>query len=382
MTSPVETPQSKGNSMANSSILRAESVGSLLRPSYLKEAQEQRQKGEISILELKRAEDRAVSEAIALQEEAGLDVINDGEMRRMTFFDQLGGALNGLAFKGSAKAVFHGGDDTEDLELDLPLVVAGKISRKRMITPEEFVYARGQTDKPLKVTLPSPLMLSAFWSPEHSPSAYDDPFDMFADGAQVIREEALELAALGCEYIQIDAPDLGQLADPDQQAFIESLGVSVKRIMSDGVDIVNSVADDIPGVTFGMHLCRGNFRSRWISSGGYEMISQHVFKRATNYDVFLLEYDDDRSGSFEPLRDLAQDKVAALGLISSKVDAVESADEIVARIDQASEFFPKEQMAVSTQCGFASIAVGNEVSEKNQKAKLKLVSEVAERVWG
>jgi 5-methyltetrahydropteroyltriglutamate--homocysteine methyltransferase len=160
-----------------------------------------------------------------------------------------------------------------------------------------------------------------------------------------------------------------------------SLGIAPKRVLSEGIEIINSVAD-APGVHFAMHLCRGNYQSRWISAGGYESISKALFERATNFDAFLLEYDDPRSGSFEALDDLPNDKLAVLGLVSSKKNELESIDELVARIEEAARHHPRESLAVSTQCGFASVAMGNEVSERTQEQKLRLVAQTAARVWG
>ena len=197
-----------------------------------------------------------------------------------------------------------------------------------------------------------------------------------------MREEAAELARLGCTYIQVDAPDLGTLVDPENRALRESMGMPTERTLSEGVDLINSVAD-VPGVTFGLHLCKGNYQGKWISSGGYEDLAESVFRRATNYDVFLLEYEDPRSGSFEPLAKMPDDKVVVLGLISSKQPELEPIDAVVKRIDEAARYVAKDQLAISTQCGFASVVIGaNPVDEQVQEAKLRLVAEVAEKVWG
>jgi 5-methyltetrahydropteroyltriglutamate--homocysteine methyltransferase len=195
-----------------------------------------------------------------------------------------------------------------------------------------------------------------------------------------MREEAEELARLGCRYIQIDAPDFGQLVDQAQRDAWEQAGISVDRVFSEGADMLNELAA-IPGVTFGLHLCRGNYDSDWISSGTYETISKQLFQRAANYDVFLLEYDDERSGSFTALNDVPTDKVVVLGLVSTKFDRMEPPDQLAARIGEASRSFPREQLALSTQCGFASAGPGNAISEGAQENKLRLVGEVADRVW-
>jgi methionine synthase II (cobalamin-independent) len=249
-----------------------------------------------------------------------------------------------------------------------------------MMTTEEYAYARARARRPVKVTLPSPLMLFLVWSPQRSRDAYGDPFELFADGLRLMKEEAEELARMGCRYIQVDAPDFGQLVDQGQREAWERAGISVDRVLSEGADMLNELAT-VPGVTFGLHLCRGNYDSDWISSGAYEAISKQLFQRAANYDVFLLEYDDERSGSFAALSDVPGDKVVVLGLVSSKFDRMEPPDQLAARIDEAGRFFPRDQLALSTQCGFASAGPGNAISEGAQENKLRLVAEVAARVW-
>jgi 5-methyltetrahydropteroyltriglutamate--homocysteine methyltransferase len=363
-------------------IYRAETIGSLLRPTYLKEARKAWEAGTLPMHEFKRIEDRAVDAAIALQEASGLDIITDGEMRRFLFTGSLTEAIEGLSPIPGGTVHWHGQTPQEDMDFQVPFCVTGKIRRRRSLATEEFAYARAQARKPLKITLPSPLMLAFWWSPQHSTAAYSDPFTLFADAVDLLRQEVRELAGLGCQYIQIDAPELATLVDESQRrAHYEALGVSTTRMLGEGVEMLNAIAD-APGVTFGLHMCRGNNAGHWMSQGGYEHISKQVFKRATKYDTFLLEYDDWRSGSFNPLRDIAQDKTVVLGFISTKKNALEPADGIIARIEEASRHFPREQLALSTQCGFASILQGNPITEAVQEAKLQLVVDVARRVWG
>jgi 5-methyltetrahydropteroyltriglutamate--homocysteine methyltransferase len=367
------------------SIYRADVVGSLLRPAYLKRARARFEAGELPAAEFKEIEDRAVDQAIAMQEGAGVDVVTDGELRRHTFIDQLLEAVSGLTPDPQPDHIpvpFYSAEGGEpDVVFSVRISATERLQRTRMMTVEEFSYARARARRPVKVTLPSPLMLFLAWSPERSRETYSDPFELFADGLRLMREEAQELARLGCRYIQVDAPDFGQLVDPAQQELWEKAGVSVDRVYSEGVDMLNELAA-VPGVTFGLHLCKGNYDSKWISSGGYDAIAARLFARATNYDVFLLEYDDERSGGFEALKELPDDKVACLGIVSSKLEEVEPVDRLVARIDEAARFFPREQLSLSTQCGFASAGPGNAIGEPAQEAKLRLVAEVAERVWG
>lgn len=359
----------------------AEVIGSLLRPRYLSEARVAWDAGRIHARELKEVEDRAVDAAIAFQEGCGLDVVSDGELRRFSFLDHLMGALDGISETPGASVRFHGARTEEDFDWQPPVTVTGKIRPRQRLTIEEFAYARARARRPVKVTLPSPLLLYSAWSPELSRQAYDDPYELFADAAEVLREEVRELARLGCTYVQIDSPDLGTLVDPENRALRESLGMPTDRTLTEGVDLINRVAD-VPGITVGLHVCKGNYQSKWIAAGGYDEIADQVFRRTRDIDVFLLEYDDERSGSFEPLAKVPEDKRVALGLVSSKRPELESPETLTARIDEAARYVDRERLALSTQCGFASVSIGaNLVGEEAQQRKLELVSEVADRVW-
>jgi 5-methyltetrahydropteroyltriglutamate--homocysteine methyltransferase len=360
----------------------ADVIGSLLRPHYLTQASAALAAGQMTAEEFKRIEDRAVDQAIAMQEACGLDVVNDGELRRFSFLDHLLGDMEGVADIPGAPVHFHAPDPAQDWDWHPPVTVTGRIRPKGpMMTIEEFSYARGRARVPVKITMPSPLVVYGAWSPEHSRPAYSDPFELFADAAAIIREEARELARLGCTYIQIDSPDLGTLVDPENRELRENLGMPTERTLTEGVDIINSVAD-VPGVTFGLHICKGNYESKWIASGGYEYTADKVFSRSANFDVFLLEYDDERSGSFEPLAKVPDDKVVVLGLVSSKLPGLEPAGQLIARIEEAARYVGRERLALSTQCGFSPVSIGgNLISEETQQRKLELVAEVAHQVW-
>lgn len=363
----------------------AEVIGSLLRPQYLKEARKQWEAGQLTTWEFKQIEDRAVDEMLALQERSGVEVVTDGEMRRTHFIAPLTDVITGVksipAFTRVWRRPHEKGVKGEETQIQVQYAVVEKIRRIRSLTTEEFAYARGRAKKPLKVTLPSPLMMTLRWSPEFSREAYPDPFGLFSDAAAIVRQEAQELATLGCEYIQIDAPELGMLCDPDRsrQDFAER-GMDPDRLLNEGIDILNSVAD-APGVSFALHVCRGNNKGYYVGEGGYEAIAKQVFTRANNFSRFLLEYDDWRSGSFEPLREIPTDKNVTLGLISSKTTALEPVDAVVKRIEEASRYFPREQLGVSTQCGFGTVWDGNPVPESTQEAKLRLVADIARRAW-
>ena len=250
-------------------IYRAETVGSLLRPDELKRARDDRQAGRLSAAEFKRIEDRAVDDAIALQERAGLDVVTDGEMRRGHFTGPISEAVSGMEEVRAAPHDWHG---PEEMRYTHQRAVTGKLRRRRSLAQEEYVYARARATLPVKQTLPSPLMMQTFWSPEHSPAAYRDPFEMFQDAADLLREDVRVLVELGCEYIQIDAPELAILVDDSVKRAFRERGVDPDRVLGDGIDIINGVVD-VSGARYGLHLCRGNWEGHWTASGGYEAIS-------------------------------------------------------------------------------------------------------------
>jgi 5-methyltetrahydropteroyltriglutamate--homocysteine methyltransferase len=359
-------------------IHRANVVGSLLRPDALKEARAARDAGTMSPADFKRIEDAAVDEAIAAQERAGVDVVTDGEMRRLFFFGPLTEAAEGVSASEGSTVVWH--DEHGGTPSVQPAALTMPIRQTRSLATEEYAYARARATLPLKVTLPSPLMFGLLWKPGVSDAVYPSVFDAFQAGAEIVRGEAQALIAMGCEEIQIDAPELATLVDPEQRAFYETVGAPAERLLTEGVDLLDDMVAGLDA-RLSMHLCRGNYAGRWMSEGGYEEISSQVFRRATNYDTFLLEYDDHRSGSFEPLRDVPDDKVVGLGLVSTKRAELEPAEELVGRIDEAAGHFPREQLSLCTQCGFASTWEGNPVDAAVQDRKLALVAEVARRAW-
>ncbi len=268
-----------------------------------------------------------------------------------------------------------------DVEWVFPAAVTAKLRKKRSMVCEEYSYARARARRPLKVTVPSPLVLYGLWNPRYSTAAYDDAFAMFADAAEVGRSEIQELVALGCEYVQVDAPELATLVDPRIRDWTQSLGLPAERMLTEGIDLINGMVEGISGVRLAIHLCRGNNAGMWMASGGYDFIAQALFERAGAFDAFLLEYDDPRSGTFEPLAQAPDDKQVVLGLVSTKSDREETAEELLGRIDDAARYVARDQLGLSTQCGFASIAEGNPISEEAQERKLRLVVEVARTAW-
>jgi 5-methyltetrahydropteroyltriglutamate--homocysteine methyltransferase len=363
---------------------RTDVVGSLLRPPELLDAQERYAHGELTAAEFKRVEDRAVDEAIRLQEEAGLAVVTDGEMRRLSFQSQMTTAVEGFGewdLDAFLWGEWHSGEIGDLVVERPPLAVVGKLHRKRFLSAEELTYARGRTDRVLKVTLPSPSLFANFWDPDRAAGAYASLEDFLGDVAEILREEVVELVRLGATYIQLDAPHYPLLVDPGYRDFYESRGWPADRWLELGLELDNLVIGDHAGVTFGIHLCRGNQASRWLVSGGYEWLAGRVFPRV-RAERLLLEYDDERSGDFEPLREVPEDKTVVLGLVTTKSSRAETVDELGARIREAARYVPLERLALSPQCGFATSVLGNALSVEDERAKLRTIAETAAVVWG
>jgi 5-methyltetrahydropteroyltriglutamate--homocysteine methyltransferase len=356
---------------------RSDVVGSLLRPDYLKEARKQRAAGELSHAEYKKIEDRAVNEAIALQIESGLDVITDGEMRRYAFFGHLIDAVEGYDKFGGWAIPFHD-DEGNELVFKRPVVLS-KLRRVRPLCEEEFVYLRARTEHPAKVTLISAQQAAAYYDAEKSKGAYPNIDAYLADVVDILRTEVDELVRLGCTYIQIDAPQYAALIDPGIREGYRQRGTDPDRLLDRCIELDNAVIGDHPEVTFGIHLCRGNNQSKYYASGGYDPITA-VFSR-TRFNRFLLEYDDERSGGFEPLKHVPEDRTVVLGLITSKKPALEKKDELKQRIEAATQYVALERLALSPQCGFASTEEGNLLTPEQQASKLRLVTETAREVW-
>lgn len=365
-------------------VYHAEIVGALIRPDYLKKARQRvdahdggdEAGGALSRKEYKKIEDWAVNEAISMQESLGLDVVNDGEQRRLSFLERWTVGIEGVApIPGPA---YRMRGTLGEVEWRWPMTVVDKLIRRTPQAIEEFTYARARTSKPIKVTLPSPMLLATLYAPGLSSDAYPDPFELFADGAAILRQECLELATAGCDYIQIDCPELLMVGDQHaRDTLFVPRNIAPERFLNEGIALLNTIAD-VPGVTFGMHICRGGGGAKMhFAEGGYNSISKRLFREATNFRVFLLEYDDARSGSFEPLRDVPTDRTVVLGLISNiEAPSTETREQLVERIETASNYFPRENLAISSRCGFSGCP-----STEMQFAKLRLVADVAHSVW-
>jgi 5-methyltetrahydropteroyltriglutamate--homocysteine methyltransferase len=357
--------------------IHSDVVGSLLRPEYLRDARQRWEAGETDAAEFKRIEDRAVDDAVRLQEDSGLDVLTDGELRRYAFFGHLIEALDGFDRLGGWAIPFRD-EAGGELVFKRPVVV-DKLRWRRSMCAEEWVYLRARTTRPAKVTLVSTQQAAAYWDPEKSAGAYPTRDAYLADIVDCTRREVDELVRLGCTYIQIDAPQYAALLDPALREGYRQRGSDPDRLIDACIEMDNAVIGQRPGITFGLHICRGNNQSMFYASGGYEPIAR-VF-RQSRFQRFLLEYDDERSGGFEPLRAMPEDRVVVLGLVTTKKPRLESVDELRRRIDEAAKLVPLGRLALSPQCGFASTLAGNRVTPDDQRRKLSRVAETARLVW-
>ena len=363
---------------------RVDHVGSLLRPRELLEARARREAGEIEPGEFKRIEDDAVRGVVRLQEECGCVVVTDGELRRDSFQSEITAACEG--FENVTLDAWLWGDwhsdSVGDRSTERPpgLAVVERLRKRRSLAAEEFTFLRSITGRIAKVTLPSPSLLGNLWDPERSRAAYPTLDDFVADVTSVFVDEVRELQRLGCTYVQLDAPHYPLLVDPVWQAFYQSRGWSLQEWLARGIEFDNAVIDAAPGITFGFHLCRGNQGSRWLVSGSYEPIARPIFQGVRAHRL-LLEYDDQRSGGFEPLEHVRDDQVVVLGLVTTKTPRVETVDWLSQRLRDAAKIVPLERLALGTQCVFSTSIVGNAISEDDERRKLTTITETAARIW-
>jgi methionine synthase II (cobalamin-independent) len=361
-------------------------VGSLLRPPELLKARDDYAAGRLTPVEFKRVEDWAVDQAIQLQEEAGLAVVTDGEQRRLSFQSQLLESVEGVG-EWTIDAFLWGdwkGDErtgARSTARPQNLGVVSKLRRTRHLASEEFVYLRRRTSRLPKITLTSPSLYANLWSPAKSTAAYPSLDSFLADVVDILRDEVAELVRLGATYIQLDAPHYPLLIDPKTRAFYESQGWTLDQWLHHGIEMDNAVIGRFPHVTFGFHLCRGNQHSRWLVEGGYDLIAKPIFQNIRAQRL-MLEYDDERSGTFDPLKAVPADKTVVLGLVTTKTPRAESPQFLTQRIGDAARFVPLERLAVSPQCGFATSVGGNAISLDDEKRKLRVMCETAQAVWG
>jgi 5-methyltetrahydropteroyltriglutamate--homocysteine methyltransferase len=380
-----------------SEIPRSDVVGSLLRPAYLREARTGVREGQVSPAELRAVEDRAVREAIALQESAGLDVITDGELRRNSWVVTIPLREEGASHAPLAGYEFLPADpgwwslwkEPDGRRAQVWTASARPFITKplrvvRDIVADEYAFLKANAQHRSKFTIPAPSWHRIFWHPEYSRAAYPTAEDFLGAVAHYLREEVVrKVMALGGDYIQMDAPNYAQWhVDPDNRAAFEAWGHDMAAELVADAEIDNSVFAGVGGVTRAIHICRGNAPGgRWLASGGYERIAATVFPRLTNYSRLLLEYDTPRAGDFSPLHHVGPDTMVVLGLLTTKQGALEDAVVVETRLREATQYVPLTRLAISPQCGFASGEAGNPLTPEQQEAKLRLVAETARRMW-
>ncbi len=362
---------------------RYDHVGSFLRPKFVLDARAQKAKGEITAEQLRLVEDKAITEIVKFQEDVGLKSITDGEFRRtyfhLDFLEQLGGVKVGEAtLSRDANGVEH---------LVPPAIhVVDKVTHAKQIQLADFQYLKSQVSagRTPKVTIPSPTMLhfrggragiSRTAYPELEPVFYEDVAKAYGD-------ELRSLSAAGCNYVQMDDTNLAYLCDEKMREAAKGRGDDPNELAHRYAKFINLVVAQKPvGMTLAMHLCRGNFKSTHAASGNYEPVAEALLSEM-NIDAYFMEYDDDRSGDFKPLRYLAKGKTVVLGLVTTKFGTMENKDDLKRRIDEAAKYAPMDQLALSPQCGFSSTVHGNDIAVEAQRAKLRLVIETAQEVWG
>ena len=360
---------------------RADHVGSLLRPPELRQARAAHKAGTLTAADLRAVEDRCITAAIRKQEAIGLRAATDGEYRRAYWHYDFVAGLDGVEiYEPEQKIQFKG-----NVPLPHALRVTGPIrwNKPVMVDDWRFVAANVRTAVP-KQTIPSPSVVH-FRGGRRAIDAksYPDMDQFFADLANAYHDAVQAFAGAGCRYLQLDEVNIAYLCDPEQIAGLKARGEHVDNLLQTYGDMINRAIDGRPAdMTISMHLCRGNFRSTWVASGGYEPVAEVLFNQI-NADAYFMEYDSDRAGGFEPLRFVPRGpKIVVLGLVTSKTGELETKDELKRRIDAAAKYLPLEQLALSPQCGFASTEEGNLLTEDQQWAKLQLCVDVAREVWG
>jgi 5-methyltetrahydropteroyltriglutamate--homocysteine methyltransferase len=365
------------------SSYRADHVGSLLRPAELLQARQNSDSSQ----HLQEIEDREIRRVLDRQREIGLDVFTDGELRRTNFMSDFTDAVDGFDFGDSVQRNWK--DDEKASEAaptvsSISGIVTSRLSQRQPLTGRELPFMREHAPGPIKITLPSATQFPAIsFKYGITDRVYQDPYALLNAVTQIMAQDIRSLAASGISYLQIDAPRYSYYLDPKWKAWMErELRVDPAQMLSASLKADNTcfAAARHAGVTLAIHLCRGNNRSHWYAEGGYDAIAERFFHELA-VDRFLLEYDDERSGSFEPLRLVPKGKTVVLGLVSTKRAALERREDLLRRIDEAAKFIPLDQLAISPQCGFASTLEGNLLTEEDQWAKLHLVADVAREVW-
>lgn len=376
--------------------IRNDVVGSLLRTAPLKEARARYDGGSITVGQLRAIEDEEIIKAVRFQEQLGLEVVTDGEFRRLNFQDSFGESVSGYD-AGRANLKFYeqrveGGTPLRRWEIPISgeakatavsqrRPVVEKIRLTRNVPLEEYRFVSQAATKPAKVALIGPDRISQRFDWQNSRAVYANMDEFVADVVKVEREIVTGLVEAGCRYLQIDAPGYTAYVDPPSLEAMRRRGEDPQQNFSRSLKADNQLLEGFDDVTFGIHLCRGNQRSMWHREGTYDDIAERLLNEL-EHDRFLFEYDSPRAGGFEPLRFLPKGKIVVLGLVSTKVPELERIDDLKRRIEAASKYAPLDQLAISPQCGFSSDVVGNLISEDDQKRKLEIVVETARQVWG
>jgi 5-methyltetrahydropteroyltriglutamate--homocysteine methyltransferase len=382
MTMTNQSPNKTAESGLRRPPFRADHVGSFLRPPELLAARERFRAGDIDRAALRAVEDHAIRGVVKMQEDAGLLGITDGEFRRTFFHVDFLEQLAGVVTKGAVTVKFH--NRAGDVDFAPPVMsVTDKVAHVRPIQRDDFQFLASVTTRTPKVSIPSPTMLHFRGGRAAiSAEAYPDLDGFFDDVAAAYRAEIRSLAAAGCRYLQLDDTNLAYLCDPEMRRGVRARGDDPDELPRRYARFINAaIADKPAGMTICVHLCRGNFKSAWVAEGGYEPVAEVLFNELA-VDGYFLEYDDERSGDFAPLRFVPRDRRVVLGLVSSKVGALEDVDALARRIDEAAKFVPLDQLALSPQCGFSSTVHGNDITPEVQAAKLRRVVETALKVWG
>jgi 5-methyltetrahydropteroyltriglutamate--homocysteine methyltransferase len=374
--------------------IRTDVVGSLLRPEAVKQAYADRDAGKVSADDLSRIVDDAIRDAVRLQERIGLDVITDGEYRRLNFQDSFAASVSGfdarpmdmsfmesLSREGKPLQRWDPYHVAEGAAILQRRPVSQKLRLVRNLPLEEYRFVGGLAQRPVKVTLVGPDRIVQRFDYQNSKSVYWSTDDFVADVVRIEREIVRSVVDAGCRYVQIDAPSYTAYVDGPSVDEMKERGEDPMKNLMRSIQADNEILRLFEGVTFGIHLCRGNQRSMWHREGSYDAIAEALFS-GLRHDRFLLEYDSPRAGGFEPLRFVPKGKIVVLGLVSTKVPEIEKADDLKRRIDEAAKYIPLDQLAISPQCGFASDVVGNLISEDDQKRKLEAVVQTARQVWG
>ncbi|MBV9205849.1 MAG: 5-methyltetrahydropteroyltriglutamate--homocysteine S-methyltransferase [Actinobacteria bacterium] len=363
---------------------RADHVGSLLRPPRLLQARDDLAAGRITAADLRAVEDDEIAKAIRMQEEVGLQSATDGEFRRASWHMDFIYALGGVAKAPGHLAVKFVNPSGTIEWTPAALQVGGRVRLEHTIFGDDFAFLKSHVTTAVpKLTIPSPNMVHYRGGPAMlDPAVYPDMEQFWADLAAAYAEEVARLGELGCRYLQFDDTSLAYLNDPAQRAEIAGRGEDAEHLHLRYIAQINAAIKDRPaGMAVTTHMCRGNFRSSWVASGGYDFVAEALFSQLA-VDGFFLEYDDERSGGFEPLRFVPAGKMVVLGLVTTKRPELESKDDLKRRVEQASKYVPLDQLALSGQCGFSSTVEGNALSQDQQVAKLRLITETAQEIWG